>query len=338
MRRKTTGSRFTKEPSVKDAEQASPSPPQQVDPNYGETIARVEKAFPGLLDHEDQAFTQRCVMRILAGEEQARKATPPPEQVDDRRDGDVTSAKCEDRGCEEVGEEVAPPAYKPPETEGVREWAFDWIYFVEVFLVSALLFLLRLWMPQILHRLNYWYNTRSWQPSDLWDLNFAFLGVQSQILYDLNGMIATLESNEFAVAASLVWLGFILYLRPIRYKRIGFPDIGAEVNRIAAVHAIDLELLSHLMLKTMLSSKTKFHADNVRYAAVQWVRLNRKGWSEIQTLEQVTRSVGVCMELTPCESALFQYWEVDGVLESMRGVTRWVKEGLLPAGGRMDLA
>lgn len=137
---------------------------------------------------------------------------------------------------------------------------------------------------------------------------------------------------------ALLWVGLVVYLRPIRFKRIGFPDIGAEVTRIAAVHAIDLELLSHLMLKTMLSSKTKFHADNVRYAAVQWVRLNRKGWSEMQILEQVTRSVGVCMELTPCESALFQYWEVESVLNSMRYVTRWVKEGLLPAGGRMDLA
>jgi hypothetical protein len=92
------------------------------------------------------------------------------------------------------------------------------------------------------------------------------------------------------------------------------------------------------MLKTMLASKTKFHADNVRYAGVQWIRLNRKSWSEMQILEQVTRAVGVCMEATPCEKALFSYWEADGILDSMRLVTQWVKEGLLPAGGRMALA
>jgi hypothetical protein len=221
---------------------------------------------------------------------------------------------------------------------GVRRWVFDWGYLISVLLSTLVIFCMWAYAPGVLHRLNHHYLTETWTVADLWRGDLAFFGRPTEAGLAITYWLNCAHDPAGWGFVTVLWLLWVVYLRPIRYRRIGFPDIGLEIKRIAAVHALDESLLSHLMLKTMLSSKTKFHADNVRYAGVQWIRLNRKSWTEMQILERVTRAVGVCMEATPCETALFDYWEADGVLESMRKVTQWVKEGLLPAGGRMALA
>jgi hypothetical protein len=260
------------------------------------------------------------------------KADEPVEEPEEpESESDEEPADCE--------QEQPPPEYIPSETAEIREWVFDWRYFFNVVLSTLVIFACWSWMPSVIHSLNYHYFTEAWHFSDLWTKgDLAILGRPTEVGLALAYWVN--QMHEFAgwCVVTIAWLLYILYLRPIRYRRVGFPDIGAEIKRIAAVHALDESLLSHLMLKTMLASKTKFHADNVRYAALQWIRINRKTWTEMQILEQVTRSVGVCMEATPCETALFSYWEVDGILDSMHVVTRWVKEGLLPEGGRMAMA
>jgi hypothetical protein len=298
--------------------------------------AKIEAAFPGALANAGKQGVLGLVAKLLELEEDAAQTqetkadepevapeVPKTESAEEPTDGE---------------QEQPPPEYTPSETAGVQEWAFDWSYSAKVLFSTLVLFLVWAWLPGVIHSLNYHYLTETWHFADLWKGDLAIFGRPTEVGLALAYWCNQAHEVQGWVFVTVCWFLWVMYLRPYRYRRVGFPDIGAEIKRIAAVHALDENLLSHLMLKTMLASKTKFHADNVRYAALQWIRLNRKTWTEVQILEQVTRSVGVCMEATPCETALFSYWEADGVLDSMRVVTRWVKEGLLPAGGRMELA
>jgi len=322
---------------------------------------RLEAHFPGALRLSGKAAVLKLVaeLELVEGaleQDQAKALAEDPAPAPTPESANIEGVADEEESVPEVVEEEQeadpvvevdtavespdppPPEFIPAKTVGAQEWVFDWGYLCKIALATLLVYTCWAVAPGYLHELNFRYTTESWHYTDLLRGDLALFGRPTELGLAINHWVASLESRTTGWILSLCWFLWVVYLRPIRYRRRGFPDIGAEIKRIAAVHALDENLLSHLTLKTMLASKTKFHADNVRYAGVQWIRLNRKSWSEMQILEQVTRAVGVCMEATPCETALFSYWEAEGVLDSMRVVTQWVKEGLLPAGGRMALA
>jgi hypothetical protein len=128
------------------------------------------------------------------------------------------------------------------------------------------------------------------------------------------------------------WLG-----KPYRYVRVGFPDVAEEVVAMARQYQVDSELLAYLVLETALGSKTKVHARECKFKATQWVKMNRKVWTNIDILNQVARAVAICGRMTPFESAVLEDWGQEDVNNSMQNMFAWVSEGQLPGGRQMPI-
>jgi hypothetical protein len=151
----------------------------------------------------------------------------------------------------------------------------------------------------------------------------------------------------FNLCTLLGWEGFDWLLMPflvLYFYRSGWPvvlvrtgtmDVAADIRELASSNACDVELLSYCVKQMGLVPRNTLTSRECKLKADQWIKVHRRNWSELQTLDQIIKVTRLSMESSIFEDICFSSWGVGDSLTNMLDITKWFKNGELPGGGFM---
>jgi hypothetical protein len=145
------------------------------------------------------------------------------------------------------------------------------------------------------------------------------------------------DVDEYCVSLIIMVASLPIIGYPWSLSRIGPINIAGEITALARDNHCDVELLAYAVKQMGLVPRNTTTARECKLKTDQWIKLHRKNWTELETLDQVINVTRIAMQTTIFDEICFDTWSLPGVVSWMHVVTDWVKTGLLPDGSVMPV-
>jgi hypothetical protein len=144
------------------------------------------------------------------------------------------------------------------------------------------------------------------------------------------------------VTVLCVWLFVVTTLAVVRAVvrhvagyRVEFPNVAADVAVLASTHGVDVQLLSHVVLRSLYVPRDSGFLRSAQRACTQFIDANRKDWSEDKKLTQVETVSRLAMGYTSPAASTRAFMSIDSVWTGL-SVSNKLSAGNLGGGRWLD--